>query len=108
MKQSEIVSKIHSSLIVYMLIGWLIESQRKYLVFLLPTVQFQFLVNNDECVITQLENRLLKNEKREDEVKESFVNSQLKYFNIHLEPHVCKKMVHGCVYGSFLLSYFLM
>ena len=108
MRKSEIVSKIHSSLIVYMLIGWLIESQRKYLVFLLPTVQFQFLVNNDECVITQLENRLLKDEKREDEVKESFVNSQLKYLNIHLEPHVRKNMIYGCVYGSFLLSYFLM
>ena len=65
-------------------------------------------MNNDECVITQLENRLLKDEKREDEVKESFVNSQLKYFNVHLEPRVCKNMIYGCVYGSFLLSYFLM
>ena len=108
MKKSEIVSKIHSSLIVYMLIGWLIESQRKYLVLLLPTVQFQFLVNNDECVITQLENKFLKEENKEDEVKESFVDSQLKYFNIHLEPHIRKNMIYGCVYGSFLMSYFLM
>lgn len=108
MNKSEIVSKIHSSLIVYMVIGWLIESQRKYLVLLLPTVQFQFLVNNDECVITQLENRFLKEEKKEDEVKESFVDSQLKYFNIHLEPHIRKNMIYGCVYGSFLMSYFLM
>ena len=91
-----------------MLLGWLIESQRKYLVVLLPTVQFQFLVNNDECVITQLENKFLKEEKREDEIKESFVNSQLKYLNIHLESHVRKNMIYGCVYGSFLLSYFLM
>ena len=108
MKKSEIVSKIHSSLIVYMVIGWLIESQRKYLVLLLPTVQFQFLVNNDECVITQLENKFLKEGKKEDKVKESFVDSQLKYFNIHLEPHIRKNMIYGCVYGSFLMSYFLM
>ena len=80
----------------------------KYLVFLLPTVQFQFLINNNECVITQLENRLLKEEKREDEVKESFVICQLRYFNIHLEPHICRNLIHGCVYGSFLMSYFLM
>ena len=108
MKKSEIVSKIHSSLIVYMLIGWFFESQRKYLVLLLPTVQFQFLINNDECVITQIENRLLKEEKQEDKVKESFVNSQFKYFNIHLEPHIRKNLIYGCVYGSFLMSYFLM
>ena len=58
--------------------------------------------------ITQLENKFLKEEKKEDEVKESFVDSQLKYFNIHLEPHIRKNMIYGCVYGSFLMSYFLM
>ena len=65
MKKSEIVSKIHGSIILYLLGGWIFESQRKYLVFFLPTIQFQFLVNNNLCILTQLERKLLIQEKED-------------------------------------------
>ena len=46
MKKSEIVNKIHSVIIVYLLCGWIFESQREYLVFLLPSLQYQFLMTS--------------------------------------------------------------
>ena len=59
MKKSEIIDKLHSVLIIYFLFGWMIESQRLNLVLLLPTLQFQFLMNNNECLLTSLENKYL-------------------------------------------------
>ena len=54
MKLSVIVNNCHSFLIIYLLFGWLIESQRDILVFVLPTLQYQFLVNENQCILTQL------------------------------------------------------
>ena len=59
MKYSGIIDNFHSFLIIYLLFGWLIESQRDILVFVLPTLQYQFLVNENQCVLTQLEKRKL-------------------------------------------------
>ena len=62
MKKSEIINKIHLGFITYFLLGFMIESQRKYLILFLPSLQYQFLVNNNQCLLTQLENKLIKNE----------------------------------------------
>ena len=109
--KSEMVNKIHSLLVMYVLLGWIIESQRKYLVFILPSLQFQFLVNNNECLLTQLETKLLKDEKKDDDKelkKESFVDKKLKQFGINLDPKIREYMIHGSVYASFTISYFFM
>lgn len=109
MKKSEIVNKIHSCGVAFILIGWMFESQREYLILFIPTVQFQFLMNNNQCLMTQLENRLLREEKQEDKViKDSFVEDKLKQMNIYLEPKNRDYLIHSCMYGGFLLSYFLM
>ena len=109
MKRSEIVNKIHSCGIAYMLLGWMFESQRKYLILFITTVQFQFLMNNNQCLMTQLENKLLHEEKREDKlIKNSFVEDKLKQMNIQFEPEVRDYLIHSCIYGSFLMSYYLM
>lgn len=119
--KSEIVNKIHSLIVMYFLLGWIIESQRKYLVFILPSLQFQFLVNNNECLLTQLETKLLKDEKKDDDKelkkesfvdnklkKESFVDKKLKQFGINLDPKIREYMIHGSLYASFTISYFFM
>ena len=77
MKKSEIINKLHSVLIIYFLFGWMIESQRLNLVLLLPTLQFQFLMNNNECLLTSLENQYLIEEKSDEQI-ESFVDKKLK------------------------------
>ena len=104
------------------MVGWVFESQRKYLVFFLPTIQFQFLVNKNLCILTQLERKFLiqekeednkKNEKEDKENKEeieydSFTDKKLKEYNIHISPDSREFLINGIVYGSFIISYYLM
>lgn len=112
----EIINKIHSLIVIYILFGWIIESQRVYLVLFLPTLQFQFLINNNKCLLTQLEAKLLKEEKKDnneeddedDEDDKSFINKKLKQFGINLNPMIREYIIHGSVYSSFLISYYLM
>ena len=121
MRNSEIINKLHGSIIIYLLTGWVFESQRKYLVFFLPTIQFQFLVNKNLCILTQLERKYLLQEKKKDYKKEekdnnkeeeieydSFTDKKLKEYNIHISPEIREYLINGLVYGSFIISYYLM
>ena len=106
MKKSEMISNLHTILIIYFLFGWILESQREYLVFCLPTMQYQFLVNNNECFLTQLENKYLKEEGGKEKL--SFIGNQLKKLNIDLSDRVREYIIHSSVYVSFVISYTLM
>ena len=107
MKKSEIINKVHSFLILYFLFGWIFESQRQYLVLLLPSLQYQFLMNNNDCLLTQYENKLLKEEKN-DKIMESFVETKLKQLNITVSSRIRESIIHTAIFSSFLLSYYLM
>lgn len=110
MKNYEIVNKIHSSLIIYLLLGGFFPSQREFLVLFLPTLQFQFLINDNTCVLTQLENKLIKYEKEDVKKEESggFVDSKLKEYNIHVDPVKREIAIHTFIYCCFLANYFTM
>ena len=118
MRNSEIINKVHGSIIIYLLTGWIFESQRKYLVFFLPTIQFQFLVNKNLCILTQLERKYLLQEKKEDHKKDnneeeeieydSFTDKKLKEYNIHISQGNREYLINGLVCGSFIISYYLM
>ena len=111
MNNSEIVNRFHGLVVLYLLGGWILESQRKYLVFILPGVQFQFLINNNMCILTQLEKELLIREKKEEEKEikyDSFTEKKLKEYNINLSSKTIGYIVNGAIYGSFLMSYYLM
>jgi len=128
MKYSKIVHDLHVASIIYLLFGWILPSQRIILVFMIPSVQFQWLVNDSQCFLTQIEHQLLKDEKRskkkkndkdddedddkedndEEIVHESFVGSMMQKCNIDLSERVRETVMNCCVYGSFLMSYCLM
>jgi len=114
MNKSEIINKCHSSVILYLMLGWILESQRKYLVFVLPTIQFQFLINDNTCILTQLEEKYLIKEKEDDKkeddeiIYDSFIGTKLKQYNINISDQTRERIIHGFVYGSFLISYYLM
>ena len=120
MKYSDIVHNLHIVGILYILFGWILPSQRIILVFMIPSVQFQWLVNDNQCFLTQIEKQLLKDEKKDEKKKddkedndeevvyESFVGSKLKTFNIDLSERVRETVMNGCIYGSFLMSYCMM
>ena len=97
MKNSEIVANIHGFVIFYLLFGGLFYSQSRFLVWFLPTLQYQFLVNNNTCLLTQLEDKLKieeklengddnKDDNKDDKIKsEGFVDGILKKHNIVIE-----------------------
>jgi len=90
----------------------MIESQRSILVVLLPTLQFQFLINDNMCILTQLENKFLKEKgKGKDKeiiINDSFVDKNFKKCNFLITPEKREIMVHSFTYFMFLLNYFLM
>ncbi len=114
MKKSQIAQYFHLTLVMYMLFGWVIQSQRIILVFLIPTTQFQWLINDNQCIFTQLEKKLLNDEKKKDEKNaeeiqhDSFVGSMLQKYNIDLSDRIRETVVNCCVYSSFLISYCLL
>jgi len=111
MRHSDIINYLHQIIIFYILFGWISESQRKYLLFFLPSIQFQFLINDNMCILTQLENRLLQNEpdkeKTDESLSDSFVDKKLKSMNIFIEEKVREKLIHCSVFTSFCITYFL-
>ena len=119
MQYSKIVHNFHLATVVYLLFGWILPSQRIILVFLIPSTQFQWLLNDNQCVLTQMEHLLLKNEKQvakkkddkdddEEIVDDSFIGTTLKKCNIDLSDRIRETVINCCVYGSFLMSYCLM
>lgn len=111
MRHSDIINYLHQIIIFYILFGWISESQRKYLLFFLPSIQFQFLINDNMCILTQLENRLLQNEPEKEKTDEppgdSFVDKKLKSMNIFIEEKLREKLIHCSVFASFCITYFL-
>lgn len=119
MQYSKILHNFHLATVVYLLFGWILPSQRIILVFMIPSTQFQWLVNDNQCVLTQMEHLLLKNEKQiakkkndtdddEEIVNDSFIGTMLKKYNIDLSERTRETMINCCVYGSFLMSYCLL
>ena len=119
MKKSEIINKIHSILIFYCIFGFIFENQRKNLLLFLPTLQYQFLINDNQCILTQIENKLIKEENYDDKKDDdnghegkdeefnSFIVSKLKQYNINLSTKVRESIIHTFLYGCFLVNYFL-
>ena len=98
-----LINRFHSIFSLYLLFGWIFVSQRQVLVFIIPTLQFQFLVNNNMCILTQLENRYLKDEKKGD----SFIGKKLKEYQIELSDRKREIMINGLIYLSFCISYWV-
>jgi hypothetical protein len=109
---SKLINHLHKIVIIYITFGFLLESQRKYLTFFLPTIQFQFLINENMCILTQLENKILEYESKKDESKrevlsDSFIGKTLQKYNINISPSSREKLIHCALYSSFCLNYFL-
>ena len=81
------INMIHDFTSLYFLFGWLIPSQRINLVLLLPTLQYQFLVNNNMCVLTQLENKYSLEKDKTD----SYIDKKLKEYGIIIHKNHLEK-----------------
>ena len=90
--------------------GGILESQRSFLVLIIPTLQFQFLLNDNKCILTQLEERLINNERNGDDKKEiqidGFINRKLVDYNVNVK--IDDMLLHITLYSLFLGNYFMM
>lgn len=112
MNNTQLINNIHHFFIIYLFMGGILESHRSFLVLLIPTLQFQFLLNDNKCILTQLEERLINNERNEDNKKElqldTFVNRKLLEYNININPVIKDRLIHTTLYFLFLGNYFMM
>tara|TARA_B110000285_G_scaffold164450_1_gene183657 strand:+ start:126 stop:470 length:345 start_codon:yes stop_codon:yes gene_type:complete len=111
MKYSKIVNNIHSLFIFYLLFGGFFINQRGILVVLIPTLQYQFLINNDKCILTQVEEQLINNENNENnenntEIKiDSFIFTKMEEYNIVVEPVLRERLINTLLYFLFIGNY---
>jgi len=114
MKKSDIINKLHLIVYLYMVFGWLIsEANCKFLLFFSPTVITQWGINNNECVLTQLENKYIreenkdnKEEKEDKDIKEeTFLKRLCDKYNINISENVLDKLTYFVAYHSFIQSY---
>tara|TARA_B100000900_G_scaffold167726_1_gene142396 strand:- start:218 stop:637 length:420 start_codon:yes stop_codon:yes gene_type:complete len=132
-KKSEIINKIHIVVYLYLVFGWLFSlTSCKILLFFSPTVMAQWGINNDRCILTQLEEKyrkeellnikilkkdddkmVIKDEKDEKDEKEdkdkeeniSFTRNMFKKFGIDITERGTTILTYMVAYHSFLQSY---
>tara|TARA_B000000532_G_C18872245_1_gene408948 strand:- start:2472 stop:2795 length:324 start_codon:yes stop_codon:yes gene_type:complete len=104
MNKAKMINMIHNFSSLYFLLGWLIPSQRVNLVLLIPTLQYQFLVNNNMCILTQLENKYSLEKDKTD----SYTDKKLKEYGIIMSETNLERLINTSLYMSFLISYSFM
>lgn len=123
--KSEIINKLHLIVYLYLVFGWLLsETSCKFLLFFSPTVMVQWGINNDKCILTQLEEKYKKEEmnikilkkdddqivekdkeKGEDKEGGSFTRNMFKKFGIEITERGTNILTYMVAYHSFLQSY---
>ncbi len=61
MKLSRLINYLHTGLSVYLAFGWVLpDIHNKILIGIIPCVYVNWLLDNNKCIITKLENHFLK------------------------------------------------
>ena len=125
LKKSEIINKLHIVIFLYLTFGWIFSDMScKILLLFSPTVMTQWGINNDKCILTQLEDKYKKEElinikllkkdddqiveKEDDKIvgeEESFTRNMFKKFGIDITERGTTVITYMVAYHSFLQSY---
>ena len=97
------INNLHLALCFYSSVGWLSEYHSKILVFLLPSMMFNWLIDDNECWMTRLENSFRINDK--EKVREGFIENKLKSYDIDIKDIDVGKSISIITYILFILSY---
>lgn len=109
---------------LYLVFGWLFSlTSCKFLLFFSPTVMAQWGINNDRCILTQLEDKYKKeemnikilkkdddkmviNDEKEDKGDNiSFTRNMFQKFGIEITERGTNILTYMVAYHSFLQSY---
>ena len=106
MKLSYAINICHTGLSVYLAFGWMLPIiNNKFLIGFIPSVYVNWLIDDNRCIITRLE----QDEKEGKKIyihKEGFVQTKLKSYNIHLSGDIVNKLLIGVMFHSFVQSYY--
>ena len=70
-KKSEIVNKLHIVIYLYLTFGWMLSDMScKLLLFLTPTVMTQWGINHNQCILSQLEMKMIAIERKKEKDEE--------------------------------------
>jgi len=106
MKVSSIVNIFHSGVSVYLSTGWLLSSfHNQVLLGLIPTVYVNWLLDDNSCLLTKIENYFLKTESTVNISKDGFISKKLQLFNIHLDEKTIDQLLTMILFHSFLQCY---
>ena len=112
MKLSHAVNIFHTGLSVYLAFGWMLPLiNNKILIGFVPCVYFNWLVDDNRCILTRIEHHYIEIEAKKEERKihipnEGFVQSKLKACNILLTRDSVNKLLIGVMFHTFLQSYY--
>ena len=95
------INNLHSVLCIYSSVGWLSGYHSRILVFLLPTMMFNWLMDDNKCCMTRLENYFRMNKEK---VKGGFIENKLKNY-IDIKDIDIDKCISIYTYILFILSY---
>lgn len=96
------INNLHLAVCCYSCVGWLSQYHSKILVFLLPSMMFNWLMDDNKCWMTKLEDYFRVNKEKVDK---GFIKNKLKSYNINLEEIDIDKYINVCNYILFILSY---
>ncbi|MBJ24523.1 MAG: hypothetical protein CMB64_07640 [Euryarchaeota archaeon] len=99
---AEIIKFIHISIILYVLLGWIVNNQIIWysILVMIPLLQIHWKMNNGVCFLTTIEKNLRNNQ--EDEY--TFVGELVKkYFNTELSDSMIAFIIYFGMYFSALL-----
>lgn len=96
------INNLHLALCCYSSVGWLSQYHSRILVFLLPSMMFNWLMDNNKCCVTRLEDYFRVNKEKNGE---GFIKNKLKSNNVDLKGIDIDKYISGITYVLFLLSY---
>ena len=96
------INNLHLALCCYSSVGWLSQYHSRILVFLLPSMMFNWLMDDNKCCVTRLEDYFRVNKEKNGE---GFIENKLKSNNVDLKGIDIDKCISGITYVLFLLSY---
>lgn len=99
------INEFHSLLCLYTCFGWISLYHSKVLVVFIPSIFFNWLVDNNRCCVTRLENYFKIVDKLEDK-SEGFFKRKLNTYSIKLSDKVIDRIITSITYFSFIISYY--
>jgi hypothetical protein len=106
MKISKVINLFHTGISIYLSLGWILSPiHNKILVGWIPCVFVNWLLDDNQCLLTRIEHHFLKKKHIKDVKYEGFISKKLNSLNIELTEKEIDNILVIILFHSFLQSY---